>query len=164
MALEPAAPQDIPAIMAIERLPGYDVFIGAFEAEEHARHMASSDARYLVWREHGEVLAFAILMKLDNPHGVVLLKRLGAVHAGEGLGRRLVPAIVDHVFETTGCNRLELGVSEENPRAQHVYRREGFVHEGTLREVHRHPDRYVSSLLFSMLRREWEALPRRRAG
>jgi len=161
MSLEPATPDDIPAIMAIERIPGYDIFIGSFEADVHARHMASDAARYLVWREDGRVLAFAILMKLDEPHGVVLLKRLGAAEAGTGLGRRLLPALIDHVFETTGCNRLELDVSEENPRATHVYRREGFTQEGTVREVFRHPDRYVSSHLFSMLRREWDALPRR---
>ncbi|MES2032744.1 MAG: GNAT family protein [Pseudomonadota bacterium] len=163
MALELATAADIPAIMAIERLPGYDIFIGAFEADEHAAHMASTDARYLVWREDGRVLAFAILMKLDNPHGVVLIKRLGAAKPDTGLGRRLLPALMDHAFETTGCNRLELDVSEENPRATHVYRREGFKQEGTVREVFRHPDRYVSSHLFSMLRREWEALPRRRS-
>ena len=40
--------------------------------------------------------------------------------------------------------------------------REGFVHEGTVREVYRHWDGvYYSSNLFSMLRREWECLPRR---
>lgn len=162
MPLEFATPDDIPAIMAIERIPGYDIFIGAFEADEHAAHMASSDARYLVWRQDGRVLAFAILMKLDNPHGVVLLKRLGSAVIDTGLGRRLLPALIDHVFETTGCHRLELDVSEENPRAAHVYRREGFIQEGTVREVFRHPDRYVSSHLFSMLRREWDTLPRRK--
>jgi RimJ/RimL family protein N-acetyltransferase len=51
-----------------------------------------------------------------------------------------------------------------NPRATHVYRREGFVQEGTVREVYRHHDgAYHSSHLFSMLRREWDALPRHRA-
>eukprot|EP01031_Cornospumella_fuschlensis_P010326 gene10326-12658_t len=36
MALVDATPDDIPAIMAIERDPAYELFIGNFEAEEHA--------------------------------------------------------------------------------------------------------------------------------
>lgn len=162
MALVDATPDDIPAIMAIERNPAYTLFIGNFPAEEHADRMASADCRYLVWRENGRMLAFAILAKLSEPHGVVLLKRLGATETDTGLSRRMMPALIDHVFETTGANRFELDVAVLNPRATHVYRREGFVQEGTVREVYRHWDgAYHSSHLFAMLRREWEALPRR---
>ncbi|MDO8295905.1 MAG: GNAT family N-acetyltransferase [Caulobacter sp.] len=163
MALEPATPEDIPAIIAIETIPGYEVFISSWSAREHAAGMASLDVAHLVWREHGMVAAFAILEKLTDPNRIVLVRRLGAARTDTGLGRRFIPALMDRVFETTHCNRLELGVSEENPRAQRVYHREGFHYEGTKREIHRHEDgRYVSSLTFSILRREWEALPRRR--
>lgn len=162
MALEPATPDDIPAIMAIERNPAYELFIGNFEAEEHAARMASDNDHYFVWREAGQVLAFAILSKLAEPHGVVLLKRLGAAETDTGLSRRMMPILIDQVFERFGANRFELDVAVLNPRATHVYRREGFVQEGTVREVYRHWDgAYHSSHLFSMLRREWEALPRR---
>lgn len=164
MALEPATPEDIPAIMAIERDPAYALFIGSFEADEHTALMASTDARYLAWREDGRLLAFAILQRLDDPNRIVLLKRIAAARTDGGLGRRLLPAVIDHVFETTDANRLELTVSSVNPRAEHSYRREGFVHEGTKREIYRHPGEvYYSAHLFAMLRREWEALPRRSA-
>lgn len=161
MALEPATPEDVPAIMAIERNPAYALFIGHFEADEHAAQMASTDSRYLVWREDGRLLAFAILQKLDDPNRVVLLKRIAAADTDRGLSSRLLPAVIDHVFETTGANRFELNVSSVNPRAEHIYRREGFVHEGTVREVYLNDGIYYSSHLFAMLRREWDALPRR---
>jgi RimJ/RimL family protein N-acetyltransferase len=162
MALVDATPDDIPAIMAIERDPAYELFIGHFEAEEHAARMASDNDHYFVWRENGAVLAFAILSKLAEPHGVVLMKRIGAAATDTGLSRRMMPILIDRVFEQFGANRFELDVAVLNPRATHVYRREGFVQEGTVREVYRHWDgTYHSSHLFSMLRREWEALPRR---
>lgn len=162
MGLVDATPEDIPAIMAIERDPAYELFIGHFEAEEHAARMASDNDRYLVWREDGRLLAFAILSKLAEPNGVVLLKRLGAAQTDSGLSRRMMPALIDLVFEQHDANRFELDVAVLNPRATHVYRREGFVQEGTVREVYRHYDgAYHSSHLFSMLRREWDALPRR---
>ena len=163
MSLEPATPSDIPAIMAIERIADYALFIGNFTAEAHAANMASDDFRYFAWREDGRLVAFAILAKLTDPSDVVLLKRLGSSITDTGVGRRLMPALIDWVFENTSANRFELDVSSANPRAEHVYRREGFVHEGAVREVYKHWDGvYYSSHLFSMLRREWESLPRRR--
>lgn len=163
MALVDATPDDIPAIMAIEQDPAYELFIGGFAAGEHAARMASTNDHYFVWREDGRVLAFAILSKLDEPHGVVLLKRLGAARTDTGLSRRMMPVLIDRVFEQFGANRFELDVAVLNPRATHIYRREGFVHEGTVREVYRFRDgAYHSSHLFAMLRREWDALPRRR--
>ena len=163
MSLESATPQDIPAIMAIELNPDYALFIGNFTAEAHAANMASDDFRYFAWREDGRLVAFAILAKLTDPSDVVLLKRLGSSLTDTGVGRRMMPALIDWVFETTSANRFELDVSSANPRAEHVYRREGFLHEGTVREVYKHWDGvYYSSHLFSMLRREWESLPRRR--
>ena len=163
MSLEPAAPSDIPAIMAIERIADYAVYLGNFTAEEHAARMADADYRYFAWHEDGRLIAFAILAKLTDPSDVVLLKRLGSSVTDRGVGRMMMPALIDWVFENTPANRLELDVSSANPRAEHVYRREGFVHEGTVREVYRHWDGvYYSSHLFSMLRCEWEALPRRR--
>ncbi len=162
MSLEPATPSDIPAIMAIERIADYAVYLGNFTAEEHAARMDDPDYRYFAWREGGRLIAFAILAKLTDPSDVVLLKRLGSSITDTGVGRRMMPALIDWVFETTSANRFELDVSSANPRAEHVYRREGFVHEGTVREVYKHWDGvYYSSHLFSMLRREWESLPRR---
>ena len=162
MSLEPATPGDIPAIMAIERIPDYAVYLGAFTAEEHAAKMADDDYRYFAWRQDGRLVAFAILARLTDPSDIVLLKRIGSSVTDAGVGRAMMPLLIDWVFENTGANRFELDVSAANPRAEHVYRREGFVHEGTVREVYRHWDGvYYSSHLFSMLRREWEILPRR---
>ena len=56
MSFEPATEADIPTIMEIERTPGYENFIGTWSAEEHLARMRSPDARYIVWRERGEVL------------------------------------------------------------------------------------------------------------
>ena len=100
-----------------------------------------------------------ILFKLTDENRIVLAKRIGAAKTDTSLGRRFIPAMVDWVFENTPANRFELDCSMENPRALRVYEREGFVREGVVREVYRADDgRYISSALFSILRREWEAL------
>ena len=42
MKVELATPADIPAIMAIERSPGFDSLVGRWSAEEHAAELARS--------------------------------------------------------------------------------------------------------------------------
>lgn len=159
MSLELASRDDLEPIMRIERTPGYQGFIGGWTREDHLAHFGTTDARYLVWREDGEVAGFTILLKLTDPGRVVLAKRVATARTDRGVGGRMIPAVMDWVFENTDANRLELDCSMENPRGLRVYEREGFVREGVAREVYRLEDgRYVSSALFSILRREWEAL------
>ena len=157
-ALRPASVDDIDAIMRIERLPGYDMFIGASSRGEHEAMLMSADGALRVWEVEGAVRGFAMLTKLTNAHGVVQLKRIAVDAPGAGMGAAFVQAMIDHVFMTTPAHRLELDTSAENPRARRVYEKLGFVHEGRVRDVYRLDDgRYVSSDLFSMLRPEWEA-------
>lgn len=153
-----ARPQDIPAIMRIERLPGYDVFIGQSSAEEHTAWQAGPDSAELVWEIGGAVCGFAVLQKLTSPH-IVLLKRIAVDPPGKGFGAPFVRAVMADAFARPTTHRLELDTSAENPRARHVYEKLGFVHEGRVRDVYRLDDgRYVSSDLFAILRPEWESL------
>ncbi|MDQ0463654.1 RimJ/RimL family protein N-acetyltransferase [Caulobacter ginsengisoli] len=157
MSLEPATEEDLPAIMRIERTPGYELFIGHWDLETHKAHMASTDARYFVWRDDG-VAGFAILLGFDGPHPTVQLKRLGVGRPGKGLGTRFLRAVMAHVFETTDTHRFELQCNMANPRALHVYDREGFTVEGIKRDIYRMEDgSFSSSAFLSILRPEWAA-------
>jgi len=122
-------PADIAEVMRIERLPGYDAFVGNFEADEHARQIALPDVRYFGLREpglHGDagLAAFVILQELHEP--TVLLRRIAVDGVERGLGTRILRAVMDWVFETTPAQGLKLDVALGNPRARHVYEREGF--------------------------------------
>lgn len=149
---------DIPAIMRIERLPGFDAFIGRDDADAHRAWQAGPDSAEYVWDREGAVRGFALLTKLTNAHGTVQLKRIAVDAPGSGLGTLFARAVIDHVFTTYGAHRLELDTSTENARARHVYAKLGFVHEGCVRDVWRMEDgRYVGGDLFSILRPEWDA-------
>lgn len=163
MSLAPATEDDLPAIMRIERTPGYELFIGQWDLETHRAALAGADARYFVWREDGGVAGFAILQQMDNPHGNVLLKRIGVARPGNGGGTALLRAVMDWAFETTPTHRFELQCNMVNPRALHVYQREGFTLEGVRRDIYRMDDgTYSSSAFMSILKPEWAALSRRR--
>lgn len=146
MPLSPLAPADIPEVMRIERLPGYDAFVGRFEHAEHAALMAAADARYFGVRQGDGLAGFVILTQLGEPQALV--RRIAVAEPERGLGARLLRGAVDYAFETTPAEAVILDVAIGNPRARHVYEREGFVEYGA-DEVHH---------LMSVSRERWAAL------
>jgi RimJ/RimL family protein N-acetyltransferase len=161
--LEPATPADIADIMRLERLPGNEWVVGRWERDEHERELGLAGTRYLAWRsEDGALLGFAILQRFDNPHKSVNLRRIIVAEPGTGIARGFLPALLDWFFEASDHNRLDLSVYLHNERGQRAYAREGFVEEGVQREAHIGPDgRFYSVKIMSILRSDWQALPRR---
>ena len=136
----PAGPDDIPAIMAIERRPGYDRLVGRWEGDKHRAEMASPAVLYFALREADALAGFAIVLGLDDPNRRAHLKRIAVAAPGRGDGARLLHGLIDHVFAETETNRLDLDVFAENERAKRAYEAAGFTAEGLMREHHRMPD------------------------
>ena len=158
MSVEAATPADIPAIMEVERMPGFEDLVGRWSAEEHSAEMAKPSVRYFVLRRGGGVDGFALLQGVGNPDGRVHLKRIAVRNAGSGDGTILLREVLRLLYTTTDTNRVDLDVHMHNERAKHVYEKAGFVTEGVLREFHRRPDGSFADMWFmSILRREWEA-------
>ena len=126
--LVPLTPADIAEVMRIERLPGYDAFIGQFSADEHAAELASPDARYLGYRRDGGLVGFVIIQEFTAE--VVLLRRIAVGQTGEGAGSALFRAAVDWIFANTPAEAVKLHVRPENHRARHIYLREGLTRHG----------------------------------
>ena len=124
MELSPLTPADIPEVMRLERLPGYDATVGRFEADEHARVMAARDARYFGLREGDRLAGFVILQQLDEP--AALLRRIAVGRQDGGVGSWLVRSVMDWVFAETPAEVLTLDVARNNPRGRFVYERQGF--------------------------------------
>ena len=125
MDLSALTPDDIPEIMRIERLPGYDAVVGRFEADEHAEQFASPDACYFGLRDGARLAGFVIMQEIREP--TVLLRRIAVGEPERGIGTRLVRGVMDWTFETTHAQALKLDVHVDNARAKHVYEREGFA-------------------------------------
>ena len=130
--LVPLTPGDIPDLLRIERLPGYDAFIGQWTPEEHAAEMVSPAARYLGWREDGILTGFVIFQRFDQP--VVRLRRIAVAKAGGGLGTTLLRAVVDWAFANSHAEAVDLHVRAGNDRARAVYAREGFTPSGAFED------------------------------
>lgn len=155
-----ATPADIPFIMQVERLPGYEDRVGRWEAAEHAAAMARPDHAYFIGEdEAGSPTGFAMVQDLRDKNGNVLFRRLAVSAPGAGHGRAVFTAVRDWVFRETAAHRLWLAVYRHNHRAHALYASCGFVEEGVGREARLLSDgSRVDTITMSLLRREWAGL------
>ncbi|MDE3187608.1 MAG: GNAT family N-acetyltransferase [Acidobacteriota bacterium] len=159
MLLRPATLADLPAMIAMERLPESCQFVGQWSEERHRATLVSADARYLVSEaESGEPQAFAILRGLSEPSRSIELKRIVVATPGRGLGRKMLQELMGIAFDELGAHRLFLDVFEDNARARHLYESLGFVYEGKMREAALRNGEYCTLRLMSVLDREYAAL------
>jgi RimJ/RimL family protein N-acetyltransferase len=160
MDIRPATEADIPTIMALERLDGYEPLVGRWEAEHHAIEIKNPANRYLVAREGGEIVAFAILQGVTTPHRCIRLRRIIARNPQRGIGSKFLSSVLDVCFGELTAHRVELFVHLHNERARRVYAKIGFSEEGVIRDIHRNGDGSFRSMrLMSILKPEWTSRP-----
>jgi RimJ/RimL family protein N-acetyltransferase len=159
LMLRRAAPADLDAIMAIERTPGFERFVGCSSQAEHRAMMASSNYAYLIGEAaDGEVAAFAILRDLEDAHGNLYLKRIAVVRPDEGVGGAFLSLVVAWAFDHTAAHRFWLDCFAHNARAQRVYEKLGFSRDGVLRQAYLAADGSRLDLtMMAITRPQWTA-------
>lgn len=80
--------------------------------------------------------------------------------AGRGYVSQATGLLVSHLFEVHPYHRLELLIAPRNLASLRVAEKCGFRAEGTLRQSFFIGGKYCDVLIYSLLRPEWEQLPR----
>jgi RimJ/RimL family protein N-acetyltransferase len=158
LTLRGAAPDDLPAIMAIERMPGFERYVGRSEEDEHRAMLASPGFAYrLGLGAGGAVEGFAILSGVGDTHANLYLRRIAVRRPGEGIGPMLLSRVLDEAFGPLGGERVHLDCFADNARAQGAYAKLGFARDGLLRKAYRLPDGTRTDLvLMALLKSEWQ--------
>jgi RimJ/RimL family protein N-acetyltransferase len=158
MLLRLATPSDIPAILALERIPFAREFVGQWSEDRHRATLASGDARYYVSEiGSGEIQAYVILRGISEDSRAIELKRIVVAVPERGLGRRLLQELQRIAFHELGAHRLFLDVFEDNARARNLYESLGFQYEGVMREAAHRDGRWCYLYLMSILESEFRA-------
>jgi RimJ/RimL family protein N-acetyltransferase len=158
-----ARASDIPAIMEIERQPGYERLVGRWTQTEHERNLAQPGFFYLVHDdERGVPSAFFALSGLGHHEGDAMMNRMILRDPGRGLGSRLLPPVMRLVFEGFGARKFWLRVAPYNERAIRLYHHCGFRDEKVLPKAGRRPDGEQIDLLLMAI--DWEAWSDRQDG
>ena len=161
IALVRATPDDIPFLMATERLPGYEAFIGRSDKATHRARLDNPRCAHFIARDGvhpgGHPVGFAILRDWNSADGITLLMRIAMAKPDHGHGRAFLHALIEHVFTETPCHRFWLGQFPDNARARHVYEAAGFVAEGTARGNVFLNGQHHDELILAILRPDWLA-------
>jgi RimJ/RimL family protein N-acetyltransferase len=159
--LRPTMLSDLEFVISVEQDPANLPYITPWDRTQHEGAIRFPDFRhFIVEAGPGYPSAgFVILQGCRNPHGSVELKRmvLRPDAQGRGYGRATVRALIRMAFRDLGAHRFWLDVKSRNVRAQAIYRTEGFVEEGRLRESVRVADGWDSLVVMSMLVSEHQA-------
>lgn len=165
MRIRAALPEDVPHIVAIEQIPEYRNYIGAWPMEEHLRAMADTDNEYFVVRGEEATIdeatdvttieGFAILQGIHSEHRSLHLKRIAVRSPHRGFGRALLEHAMSRAFLEHRAHRFWLDVFETNLRARRIYESYGFRYDGVMREAILRDGEYHTLALMSLLDREY---------
>lgn len=106
-------------------------------------------------KSDGSIVGYALLNEMNSGDNCIEFRRIAIGEQGKGYGRESIRLMKKMCFEVFKCHRLWLDVYEDNIIAQKLYRSEGFVQEGIMRDCKKHGDTYRSMLLMSMLEQEY---------
>jgi diamine N-acetyltransferase len=164
LRLRPSMLSDLDWVVGVEQDGANLPFITPWERTQHEGAIRFPDCRHFIVEQAQQVrVGFVILQGCRNPQGSVELKRLvlqPGAH-GQGLGRACVRELKKLAFTQLKAHRFWLDVKALNERAHRLYRSEGFVQEGRLRESVRvqieGADGYDDLIVMAMLDREYRA-------
>ena len=166
LRLRPTMLSDLEFVSSVENDAANRPFITPWERVQHEGAVRFPDFRHFIV-EAGEgypSAGFVILQGCRNPNASVELKRIVLQPKGQGHGRTCVRLLAQMAFRDLGAHRFWLDVRSANSRALALYRSEGFVEEGRLRESVRSGAGYDSLIVLSLLEHEYEALVAARDG
>ena len=160
LRLRPTMLSDLDFVGSVESDLENRPFITPWERVQHEGAVRFPDFRHFIVEAGAGYpsAGFVILQGCRNPHGSVELKRLVLQPKGLGYGRACVRLLAEMAFRDLRAHRFWLDVKSANARALALYRSEGFVEEGRLRESVRSGDGYDSLVVLSMLEAEHRAL------
>lgn len=158
LRLRPTMLSDLDFVISVEQDPANRPFITPWDRTQHEGAIRFPDFRHFIVEAGAGYpsAGFVILQGCRNPHRSIELKRivLQPDLQAKGFGRAAIRLLALMAFRDLGAHRFWLDVKARNVRAQALYRSEGFVEEGRLRESVRTDEGYDSLVVMSMLHAE----------
>ena len=160
--LRPTMSSDLDFVISVEQDAANRPFITPWDRTQHDGAIRFPDFRHFIVEAGAGYpsAGFVILQGCRNPHHSIELKRIVLLprEQGAGVGRTCLRLLAQMAFRDFHAHRFWLDVKGRNLRAQALYRSEGFVEEGRLRESVRTDDGYDSLVVMAMLEAEHAAL------
>lgn len=157
ITFKPTTEADLDYVMRMEKAAENAPFIRQWSIQQHQSSILDNNMAHLIVQKtsNNKTIGYIILIGLKNPDQSIGLKRIVIKEKNEGFGRDSLQLVKKIVFENLGAHRLWLDVMEHNYRAIHLYKSEGFISEGLLRDDLKQGEHFVSLKVMSILAHEY---------
>lgn len=148
---------DLDFVIASEQEPNNAQYVDQWTKEHHRNALAQDDILHLIVEDKttNKPVGYLIIAGLTNSHRNIEFKRIVISDKGKGFGRGTLKLVKKIAFEQLNAHRLWLDVRYKNHGAQKLYKSEGFIEEGILRECILYNENYESIIIMSVLKNEY---------
>ncbi|WP_432406208.1 GNAT family N-acetyltransferase [Wukongibacter sp. M2B1] len=149
--------KDLDFVLKAECHPDNCAYVFQWTREQHLEAMSDSDILHLIVEDNidSKPVGYIISTGFESPERNIELKRIVITDKGKGFGREALRLIKRLSFEKFNAHRLWLDVRDHNLLAQSLYKSEGFIQEGLLRECVLYKDKFESIIIMSILENEY---------
>lgn len=149
--------EDLEFVINSEHLPDNAQYVGQWTQEQHRNSLLQEDILHLIIEEKStnKPAGYVIIAGITNGNKNIEFRRIVISEKGKGLGRETLKIVKKVAFEQLNAHRLWLDVRFKNQRAQNLYKSEGFIEEGILRECVIYNGNYESLIVMSILESEY---------
>lgn len=152
IGLKRTLPEEIELIFEMEKQGENVKFVKPYDRKRHIEVVENVDEEHLtIWQKRpAKLVGFIILAGIQNPDLSLEFRRIVVQEKGKGIGRQCLQLVKSYCFNELKFHRLWLDVYEDNIRAIHLYKSEGFKEEGKLRELRKQDGKDRSLLVLSI--------------
>lgn len=149
--------EDLEFVINSEHEPDNAQYVGQWTKDQHISSLVQEDILHLIIEEKStnEPVGYVIIAGITNQNKNIEFRRIVISKKGKGLGRKTLKLVKKIAFERLNAHRLWIDVRYKNLRAQNLYKSEGFIEEGILRECILYNGNYESLIVMSILNNEY---------
>jgi len=149
---------DLDFVLNAEQADENYAFVSTWTRAQHELALSNPDGLHLIIERclDQQPVGYIIMAGLEQAHQSIEFRRMVVTEKSKGYGREALRCVKKMAFEDLHAHRLWLDVKDFNLRAIKLYKSEGFVAEGTLRECVKRGERFDSLVVFSMLQNEYQ--------
>ncbi len=149
--------KDLDFVLKAEYHPDNSAYVAQWTKEQHLEAMSDRDILHLIIEDNidSKPVGYIITTGFESLERNIEFKRIVITEKGKGFGREALRLIKGLCFERFNAHRLWLDVRDHNLRAQRLYKSEGFIQEGLLRECVLYKRKFESIIIMSILEKEY---------
>jgi RimJ/RimL family protein N-acetyltransferase len=111
----------------------------------------------IIDKETGELVGEVVFNEFDeNTRNVNYRILIGPKGRNKGIGTEATTLFIEYGFQFLKLHKIDLEVYSFNPRAEYVYKKNGFVLEGILREKFKYNEEYIDTKIYGILKSDYD--------